>query len=239
MLFTIEIVHDSGTHTITQDVVATFEKVDLLTIREKNENRREDLWRGFYLRNIIDRFDPQRWDTIEFLSDDNYMVRLSKSEIEASNPIMAISRNGVDMPAPQKRLVSGKLAEMFWIANITRVTFYQNTRQKDIIQTISAQELLPRLRLYRDPAPFVNVTGYKVSDIVTYFALDSDFDVRIVTKDGIEQVLPYQRYFRDAYIMRSISDNVPIYRIMSEQMPTGMWMNYIQSINLSGHVVEF
>jgi len=235
-LHTLQIISSSGeSHILTEEDTKQFEIVDVTTIREKDKVTREEHWRGVRLTDLMQKYGITPTSALEFLATDNYMVNVKNEEITTYNPIIAIERNGEKLTNKQYRLLAKDMPDMLWISNIASVKPFVVAEQALPKKIYTHTTILSQIALNADPKPFVDAKGYSVFDIVSLFSSTTNINIRLVAKDGIEQVLPAEEYFKGAYLM--VADGA--YNIQAPDMPVGMWLKNVMLMEINGNVVFF
>ncbi|MCL2064803.1 MAG: hypothetical protein FWG98_10610 [Candidatus Cloacimonetes bacterium] len=212
-----------------------FEIIEFITVRERNGVERTETWKGVRFLDVIRRWTHLRnWD-YELLSTDGYLVRLNIQDLALYTPIIAFERNSIPLQEGRWRLVSQNMPEMYWIANITDIYERSEVVFEEPVRIWTHQTLLSQMRLYTNLEPFVEVQGYRFDDL--FFTKDSPYfgHVRLVSKDGIEQLLPYPEYLKNAFL---VIDN-GVLSIKCPDMPTGMWLKDIMLIQTDGNIIFF
>ena len=220
---------------LNEETLKEFDMEEITTVRQKNDEEQKDLWSGVRLKVVMQKYGLTNSESLEFLAHDKYLIRLNQDEIAKYNPLIAFERNGKKLDESKIRLISEEMPEMYWIANLHRITPIKEIVITEPVNIYPYHTIINRIRLHDNPKPFVNVKGYKLNDIVTYFTRTSDIYIRLVSKDGLEQILPYSTYFNDAYL---IVDNDK-FSIHAPDMPTGMWQKDIMLIDVNGNNVFF
>ena len=146
-----------------------------------------------------------------------------------------MERNSVALEYTRLRLVSEKMIDMFWIAGIEGIREVSEMPFLIPNRVYPYHTILEQVRLHVNPAPFVDVRGYRVRDIVRLLSNDADIDVRLVSKDGIEQILSFKDYFYNAILAIEGES----YNILSPDMPTGMWLKDVMIIDFNQIVIFF
>jgi len=221
-----------------------FENIDLnesqlteiITTREKNDIVKKDIWKGVKLFTLLELHKKVEFDAIEFYAGDNYFISLKKADITPENsPIIAIRRNETNLNEDKYRLIGNDIPEMYWISDIIKIKLTQSYKVEEPSIIYPYHTIVSRLRLYSAPEPFVDIKAYKIWDIVSKFAGSSNTKVRIVSKDGLEQILDFSPYLRDSYL--AVKDNK--FSVYAPNMPTGMWQKDILLIQVGSNMVFF
>ena len=223
--------------TLDKQTIVTneFEIVEITTFRDRDGLVTTDIWQGVRFTELIRRWTHLRnWD-YEIIGADNYFIRLNIEQIALYNPIIAISRNGYNLPEGEWRFIAQDMPIMYWVSHITDIKETQKVIFPEPSRTFQHTTVLNQVRLYVNPEPFTNSTGYKFSDIISIVNTTTPEYVKIVSKDGLEQVLPYQTYLR--YAILAISNDS--YSIQSMEMPNGMWQKNIYSIQTNDVLLLF
>jgi len=237
-LHTLQIISSSGeTHILDEETTKQFEIVAVTTIRTKDSVTREEYWRGIRLTDIMQKYGITPTSALEFMATDNYLVNLKSEEIATHNPIIAIERNGERLTNKQYRLLAENMPDMLWITNIASVKPFTEANYALPIKVYTHRTILRQIALITNPKPFVDAKGYNVLEIVNLLSPTTNTNIRLVAKDGIEQVLPAQEYFKGAYLM--VDDVNNTYNIQAPDMPVGMWLKDVMLMEVNDNVVFF
>ena len=217
------------------NLVSGLDVVELTTIREKDNNRREDNWQGVRLADFLQKNNIVDAQVMQFISSDKYQVMLSQSEIDEFDPIIATARNGQPSPDTEYRLVSQGMPEMFWISHIRYVIPIKSVETYEFQYEKPISEVTGMLSLLTNPGPFTGVQGYSVSDFVKLFIADFKGSVKFTSRDGIFQTLSMENYLKNAYLIVDKGN----FNLQSPDMPTGMWQKNISMIEINGIFINF
>jgi len=242
---------DGVSHTLDQEIFNTFEMVEITTIRSSRGEERNDLWRGVRLVDIMNHFGFSGYHVTELLAFDKYLIRMNPSMLAEYDPIIALERNSVPIQATRLRLVSDKMIEMFWIAGIEIIREVPDFPMLMPKRIITYHTVLDQVRLHVNPAPFVDVKGYQMRDILRWldtfntnhplptqtspFERGNDLVIRLVSTDGIEQILNFNDYFYNAVLL-IVGE---LFSIFSLDMTAGMWPKDIMLMEINQNVIFF
>ena len=206
----------------------TTEKVETTTIRRRNRQSTTEFWSGYSVKSIIDLLSESSPFTLTdynyvFISTDRYLVRFDWDDILLYNPIIAVERNSIPLEENSYRLVALDMPAMYRIADIIRLNIVRKHLFSEPERNYSAQVIFEQMRLYTDPEPFENIHAYRFADIFRVTSIRNVGYVRLVSSDGLEQVLDYSDYLENAYLVLEEGK----YSLRSTDMPSGMWIKDI------------
>ena len=206
-----------------------YETTTIVTTREKRGTVNTEVWQGVLLSDFIYQSGISEFEVIEFLADDKYLVRLSLEQIREFKPMVALSRNREKLNPNQYRLIGEDMPDMYWVANIEKITFLQKKDFLAPLRIYSYHWILDQLRLHYTP-----VRGFRFSDIFNILDRNAAGPVKLVSKDGMEQILPLS-YFKNAYLQQDDDK----YSLYSFDIPSGMWMKDIMIISINNKAIFF
>jgi len=227
-LISMEIINNQKIYKLDINDLSNLPQIEVTTERQKDENIREDLWKGPALSEILTKYNITSYDQLKFTAIDNYMVRLEKQDIETDNPIIALQKNHRILAEEKVRLIVPSRRDMYWVMNIKQIEVleYQQLTLPAIIY--NGNYLLDGEPLTRDPEPFINCIGYRFDQILGDLFPSKTGDFLLVSYDGINHILDYEKYLSRAVLI--LEDDQLI--LKSPQMPAGMWLKdliYIQN----------
>lgn len=228
---------DARLYILNEEELSKFELNEVITQREKNDEVRKDVWKGVSLSDIVKKYKYERFEMLEFTARDNYLVRLKVNDLlESSDIILALERNAKPLGEGKYRIIGKDLPEMHWISDITMISPISQVVVPEPFNIYPIHTILTQLRRYNNPKQFPGINGYRMLDLVTLFSNTSHVMVRIVSKDGMEQFLDFNKYLKNAYL--GFDDN-KVFSVYAPEMPTGMWQKDIMLIQVGGNVVVF
>ncbi len=235
MLFTIELIDAGRLINIDRAKLDSYEKVEIITHRNKDGEEKNDNWIGVKLTDILDEFDITNYDKLCFISSDDYLVRVSKEDILNNKSILALVRNGKPIKDENIRLVIPAIRDMFWIQDISIIKT-ETITDTPFPHTIYFAELVLNKTQIRDELPpFVKVTGYTFPEIMSQAFPFLKDEVLVVGKDGVKHSLDYDKYLKNAVLIEH--DNS--YDLKSPDMPAGMWIKDLAYVQIFDVAVIF
>ena len=235
ILFSIEIVDADRIINIDRTKLNSYEKIELATHRNKDGKEKNDDWIGVKLTDILQEYDISNYDKLCFVSSDNYLVRISKEDILNNDSILALVRNGKTLDDKHIRLVIPEIRDMFWIQDISTI-------KTEFISDIPfphtiyfAESILLKTQIRDELPPFVKVTGFTFTEIMSQAFPFLKDDVLVVGKDGVKHNLDYDKYLKNAVLVK----NGDSFDLESPDMPAGMWIKDFAYVQLFDVAVIF
>ncbi|MCK5050605.1 MAG: molybdopterin-dependent oxidoreductase [Candidatus Cloacimonetes bacterium] len=232
MLFSIELIDADRIINIERTKLDSYEKVELATHRNKDGEEKDDNWIGVKLTDILNEYNISNYDKLCFISSDNYLVRISKNDILNNESILALVRNGKILDDEHIRLVIPGIRDMFWIQDISTIKT-ESISDTPFPHTIYfAESILLNTQIRDELPPFVNVSGYTFLEIMSQAFPFLKDEILIVGKDGVKHSLDYDKYLKNAVLIK----NGDSFDLKSPDMPAGMWIKdlaYIQVFDVA------
>ncbi|MFO7896970.1 MAG: hypothetical protein R6U84_08560 [Candidatus Cloacimonadales bacterium] len=232
-LFALKLINAGSSIQIELADLESREQITYQTKIIKNDQPKNDDWRGIDLISLLEENEIKDYAQLKFYSEDNYMVRLSRAEIYANKPLIALERNGEKLPPEKIRLVVKNMRDMYWISDIA------------FVETESAFQLqLPRIIIFAEKIfqglervelpPFKAASGYKFPALISsVFPPSAPF--YISGRDGVSHIYSYEEYLSEAVLIESDGK----YDLKSVQMPGGMWIDDIAIIVVGETAIVF
>lgn len=170
---------------------------------------------------------------LKFISDDNYMIRITKEEIDNYNPIIAYDRNG---KAIEKfRLIIPGMRDMFWIQRIEEIIVEKEGSVIRPTTAFIAENLLAEISMRSKLPPFTDAKGYTFLDLIEpVFPLQQE-DIILYGKDGVKHRLDFEKYLKNAVL---VEDDMK-FELKSVDFPGGMWIKNIAVIQQLDRIIVF
>ena len=213
---------------IELDIPALFavQADEVTTEKEKDGKITLRHWQGVSLQRLLAQFHISKYEQVKFSSADNYLVRLTNDEILAHNPMIALRLNGEPMEE-NNRLVIPNMPAMYSIREVALIEIEQKPEMV-MPRTIYFAELyLDQFTLTADPAPFKDVQGYYLPQLLQRLMPSLEGQYLLTGVDCISHLLDYNNYLAKAVLVKTESGFI----MQSPQMPGGMWIKnlaYIQ-----------
>ncbi len=235
MLFSIELVDSDRIINLERSKLDSYEKIEIATHRNKDGEEKKDNWVGVKLTDILQEYDISNYDKLCFISTDNYLVRVTKDDILNNNGILALGRNGKTLDDEHIRLVIPEIRDMFWIQDISTIKT-ESISDMPFPHTIYfAEPILLNTRIRDELPPFVKVSGYTFSEIMSQAFPFLKDEMLIVGKDGVKHSLDYDKYLRNAVLIT----NGDSFDLKSPDMPAGMWIKDLAYVQIFDVAVIF
>ncbi len=221
--------------TISLEQINSFKKYQFKTDRFKKDKHIVDEWEGILLKDLLNSNQIANYNLLQFNSQDNYMIRLKKADIDTSDVYLAFKRNGTELPENDFRIVSPKMRDMFWISNLKSISVVDEILYKSVNRIIPITTLTSRNPIINDPKPFVKVKGYYLNNLLKNLIKDEQTNIQIITFDHLTQELNYKEYLDQAILVKNDLN----YDIKSPSMPGGMWQKDIASLRFNDILIVF
>lgn len=197
---------------------------DLVTYRTREEGTRRDTWQGIRLDNWLRENELRDWTVIRFESDDRYMVSFEQVAFDTTSCWLMMQQNDREFAPEEYRVIFPNLTQNHWVRNISRIVL-EDFRSLPMPKRIyPLQSLLAELTLHTNPAPFVNIRGYRFEDIMRALGSRRKAEVILWTSDGLKLNLEYPKHLQGAVL--ELTDDGS-YGLKSPQIPGGMWLKQI------------
>jgi len=234
-LFSVEFIDAQKEIDIGISKLDSYEKIELETTRNKDGKVINDRWIGVRILDILKEFKITNYDQLCFISSDNYLVRISKEDILNSNAILALERNDKELKEENIRLIVPDMRDMFWIQDISRIKteFISNMAFPHTI--FFAESILDRIQIRDELPPFVKVSGYTFTEIMSEVFPFLKDEVLLVGKDGVKHSLDFEKYLKNAVLIKNESS----FDLKSPNMPAGMWIKNLAYVQIFDVAVVF
>jgi len=227
---------NGGTMVFKSDSFAKLPMIEIQTERDKKGKHLSDKWKGFLLNDWLKNSGYTEFGEIVFESSDHYQVRLSKEDLDKQQAIIALYQNDNPLAEKDYRLVIPGMRDMYWIANIVKITL-QKKDQLMVPQIIYwAEPILNAKKLKSDIPPFKNMKGYAFTDLLDPNIPFPDGDVLVMGKDGVKQLLDYRKFLQKAVLEKTDSTG---YWLKSPDMPAGMWIKNLAYVQFAKKGILF
>ena len=232
MLFSIELVDSDRIINLERSKLDSYEKIEIATHRNKDGEEKNDNWIGVKLTDILHEYDVSNYDKLCFISSDNYLVRVTKEDILNNESILALVRNGKTLDDEHIRLVIPGIRDMFWIQDISTIKT-ESISDMPFPHTIYfAEPILLNKQIRDELPPFVKVSGYTFPEIMSQAFPFLKDDILVVGKDGVKHSLDYDKYLKNAVLIKT-GDS---FDLKSPNMPACMWIKdlaYVQIFDVA------
>lgn len=226
----IEVTNKSGVSSII-----SFQKLNshpLESFQSKRHKDGKDIidnWKGIPLQQWLIEEKLNDFQSIRFESDDNYMVRIHKAEMDTMPGYIALWQNNTPIDSTEIRVIFPKQRDMFWVRGIVRIILEDYRPIPKPRQLFIAENALSKIPLVNNPKPFVDIKGYSFDTIMEDIFCDTEESVVLITRDGLRLRLEYPKHLKGAVIELTKDGK---YNLKSPNIPGGMWLKditYIQS----------
>ncbi len=232
LLFSIEFIDADRIISLDRIKLESYEQFEIATHRNKDGEEKNDTWIGVKLTDILVEFDINNYDKLCFRSSDNYLVRVSKEDVLSGGGIIALVRNGKTLADEHTRLVIPTIRDMFWIQDISTIET-ETISDIPFPHTIYfAKPILLNTQIRDELPPFVKVSGYTFPEIMSQAFPYLKDEVLVVGKDGVKHSLDYNKYLKNAVLIK----NGDSFDLKSPDMPAGMWIKdlaYVQIFDIA------
>ncbi len=224
----IEIISKTGVASyITYNQLKAHPLESFQTKRHKDGKDIIDNWQGIPLQKWLEQENINDFQSIRFESDDRYMVRIHKAEMDTMPGYIALVHEKVPIDSTEIRVIFPKQRDMFWVRGIARIVLEDYRPVPKPRQLFIAENALAKLSLLKDPKPFVDIKGYSFDTIMSDIFCDDEESVVLVSRDGLRLRLEYPKHLQGAVIEYTKDGK---YNMKSPNIPGGMWLKDITYI---------
>ncbi|MDP8202592.1 MAG: molybdopterin-dependent oxidoreductase [Candidatus Tenebribacter burtonii] len=235
LLFSIELIDAERIINLERTKLDSYEQAELETYRNKDGEEKDDNWIGVKLIDILQEYGISNYDKLCFISSDNYLVRIAKEDILNKEVVLALVRNGKTLDNEHIRLVIPEIRDMFWIQDISTIKT-ESIFDIPFPHTIYfAEPIINKTQIRDELPPFIRVTGYTFPDIMSQAFPFLKDEVLVVGKDGVKHNLDYDKYLKNALLIK----NGDSFDLKSPDMPAGMWIKNLAYVQIFDVVVIF
>ncbi len=197
---------------------------EIKTTREKDGVVRLNNWAGFRCDLWLKEQNLGKFRTIRFESADRYQVSFDKSEFNALESFLVISQDEKPFENNALRLIIPSLREMQWIRDLQRIVLEDFTPLQRPQRFYLLEDFLAKHKLYPEPKPFVNISGWLFSELLPDLSPLSEKQVILFSRDGLKQSLRYPFHLEGAVLEKASEGG---FNLKSPQIPGGMWVKDI------------
>jgi len=229
-LHCIEIINKAGVSSYVS--FASLKAHSLESFQTKRHKDGKDLidnWQGISLQNWLREEKLEDFQSIRFESDDRYMVRIHKAEMDTMPGWIALVQNKIPIDSTEIRVIFPKQRDMFWVRGIARIILEDYRPVPKPRQLFISENAFTKIPLLTDPTPFKDIKGYNFDSIMEDIFCDNEESVVLVSRDGLRIRLEYPKHLKSAVIELTQDKK---YNLKSPNIPGGMWLKdivYIQS----------
>jgi hypothetical protein len=231
----LQVIHENNEYQLTLEEFSRYTQRSFTTQREKDNETKKDNWEGITVQSILAELNIEKYDELKFTSDDNYMVRIKKADILKYDPILAFKRNGKELVPGKFRLVIPGMRDMFWIQGVVYIETLNSIKMQFPRTLFIAENILRKKDLQTELEPFVDVTGYRFPQLIEDIFPLMQEEILVVGKDGVQHLLDYQKYLKNAVLVK----NEGTFNLQSPDMPAGMWIKNIAFVQQFDRAVFF
>ncbi len=231
----LHVIHENNKYQLALEEFSRYNQQSFITQREKDGETQKDSWEGITILSILAELNIEKYDELKFTSDDNYMVRIKKADILKHDPILAIKRNGKELPPEKIRLVIPGMRDMFWIQGVVQIETRNSNKMQFPHTLFFAENILSKKDLQIELEPFVDVSGYLFPQLIEDIFPLMQEEILVVGKDGVQHLLDYQKYLKKAVLVA----NEGTFNLQSLDMPAGMWIKNIAYVQQFDRAVFF
>lgn len=231
----LRVIHENNEYQLTLKEFSRYTQRSFTTQREKDGEIKKDIWEGITVLSLLAEFNIEKYDELKFTSDDNYMVRIKKTDILKHDPILAFKRNGKTLSPEKFRLVIPGMRDMFWIQGVVYIETLNSSKMPFPHTLFIAENILSKKDLQADLTPFVDVSGYHFPQLIEdVFPLIQE-EILLMGKDGVQHLLDFQKYLKNAVLVA----NEGTFNLQSPDMPAGMWVKNIAYVQQFDRAIFF
>lgn len=230
-LHSITLVDEHKNVTIQLEDLREISSNQLETYRE--DKKAKDIWEGFLLTEVLKYYKVRDYNTLKFISKDNYLVRLSFNEVKDHDPILAYKQNNRNLE--KLRLIVPQMRDMYWIQDIEKIITQKKNLSIYPHSAFFAEDILNPQKVRDDLSPFTKVRGFKLIDLIQDVFPLQQGEFLLVGKDGVSHKLSYEKHLKNSVLI----ENEGKYDLKSPDMPAGMWIKDIALIQQLDRLIIF
>lgn len=194
------------------------------TRRFKHESDLIENWKGIPLQAWLTQQGYDDFQSIRFESEDNYMVRIHRAELDSMPGYIALRKDGKLLEESEIRLIFPAQRDMFWVRGLTKI-FLEDFQPAPPPQRIYLWEKESgRLTLAAELEPFIRTSGYLVDEVMRKIFYQDSGSVILVSRDGIKMRLEYPNHLDGSVLELTAAGNL---NLKSPVIPAGMWLKDI------------
>ncbi len=197
---------------------------ELKTSREKDGVLRLSNWQGIRFDKWLKEQGLGEYLNIRLESSDRYTVILSRAEFESIESWLVMAQDNEHFADNSLRIIFPSLREMQWIRDVSRIVLESFEPLSKPERFMLMKTFLDAQTLLKDPAPFVNVSGWYFSEFLPKLSGEEYKAVVLYSRDGLKLNLEYPFHLETAILVKN-PDNT--YDLKSPQIPGGMWIRDI------------
>lgn len=231
----LRVIHENNEYQLVFEEFSRYTQRLFITQRKKDGETKKDNWEGITVQSILAEFNIEKYDELKFTSDDNYMVRIKKADILKHDPILAYKRNSKKLSTEKIRLVIPGMRDMFWIQGVEQIETLNSNKMQFPHTLYIAENIFSKTNLQTKLEPFIDVSGYRFSQLIEdVFPLMQE-EILVVGKDGVQHLIDYQKYLKNAVLVA----NEETFNLQSRDMPAGMWIKNIAFVQQFDRAIFF
>jgi hypothetical protein len=225
---------DSSLRSYDLPRLKSYTQEDFQTVRQKDGKTLTEKWQGINLHNWIKDNEFGSFQSIRLESNDNYMVRIHKAELDTMQGFIALKKENAVLDSTEIRVIFPAHRDMFWVRGVTRIYLEDFKPVPPPAQIFIWDSVSSKLELILEPAPFVKISGYTFDEIMRkVFRLDEG-SVVIVSRDGLKSRLEYPRHLKGSVLEKTADNDL---NLKSPVIPAGMWLKDIVYIQCGPYAV--
>lgn len=225
---------DSSLRSYDLPRLKSYSQEDFQTVRQKDGKTLTENWQGINLHKWIKDNEFGSFQSIRFESNDNYMVRIHKAELDTMEGFIALNKENAVLDSTEIRVIFPAHRDMFWVRGVTRIYLEEFKPVPHPAQIFIWESVSSKLELILEPTPFVKISGYTFDEIMRkVFRLDEG-SVVIVSRDGLKSRLEYPRHLKGSVLEKTADNEL---NLKSPVIPAGMWLKDIVYIQCGPYAV--
>lgn len=207
---------------------------DFQTKRHKDERDLIENWQGINLQKWLISQDYTDFQSLRFESEDNYMIRIHKAELDSMQGYIALKKDNNFIDSTEVRIIFPGQRDMYWIRNIDKI-YLEDFKPVPAPNQIYIWDSVSSKLIYRnDLTPFVNISGYYIDDIMKGIFHSDEGSVILVSRDGLKSRLEYPKHLKGA-VLEVTKDGA--LNLKSPAIPAGMWLKDIVYLQCGPYAV--
>ncbi len=207
----------------------TEKQVIFTTERFKHDKQLNERWQGINLQDWLRKNEYDGFQSIRFESEDNYMVRIHKAELDSMPGYIVLAKDGKMLDSTEVRVIFPKQRDMFWVRGLSRIYLEDFKAAPPPRQIFVWEAEQAQLQLTNSLEPFEQIKGYFFDQVMSKLMHTDTGSVILVSRDGLKTRLEYPKHLKGSVFELTKDNNL---NLISPIIPPGMWLKdvvYLQA----------